>query len=476
MNNKPKKLKIFCFLDKAVGRDTEIVLPVLYGLETAINCELTVLFIWNIHKIKIEKPDLIILPNAKGHHMYFEIAKYAYQCGIKVFALESEGNFRTDGSFPYWGYNKDQFFYQEWVTCWSQRTQEFIKKIAPNEQKEKIVLTGATGFDRYVYGKFMQRDVFLKKYNKEKYTKIIGYAGWGFGKIYSAHKDVALNHIFPNDKEKRFEWVKKYRVYVRDILKLAIENNPDILFVFKRHPKEAFESDLSEGPNEMNELLDYDNVLYFWHEEQIHDLINVSDFWMGFETTTSLEGWMLGKQTILINDGTDFPRNNLHIGSPKVSNYNELQEVIDEYYITQDIKIFSRPELQKNRAFLIHDTIGYADGKNHLRALYFLIKTLDKIEPGESKPKLNLRHLRLYFLMHFGKYFFNKNIFAKLPYFRKTIYVFESMNLTGFESRKKEYWKTMDEFYKKHHIEEKLNKQDWESIFPLDFVNQQQNG
>ncbi|WMN06396.1 hypothetical protein QYS48_32445 [Marivirga arenosa] len=448
------------------------MLPVLHGLETAVACELQILFIWDIYKIEIEKPDLIILPNAKGHHMYFEIAKYAYQSDIKVFALESEGNFRTDGSFPYWGYNKDQFFYQDWVTAWSPRTLKYIKNIAPAEQKDKVVLTGATGFDRYVFGKFISKNEFLKKYNKEKYSKIIGYAGWAFGKIHSAHKKEALTHIFPDDIQKRYEWVEKYRLFVRNILKQAIENNPDVLFLFKRHPKEAFESDLSEGPNEMNELLNYDNVLYFRQDEQIHDLINVSDFWMGFETTTALEAWMLGKQTILINDDTDFPRNNLHIGSPKISSYPKLQEIINEYYKKQDIEIFNQPEFKKNRELLVSDTIGYADGKNHLRVLYFLLKTFDSIEPGHSQPKLNLRALRLYFLMHMGKYFYNKSIFEKLPYFRKTIYVFESMYLSGLKERRKEVRSDIDNFYKKHHIKEKLKARDWESILSLNFLKQ----
>ena len=467
---KNSKLKVFCFLDKALGRDTEILLPVIYGLEKATDCVIKVLFLWDIFRIKLESPDLIILPNAKGHHMYFEIAKYAHSCGIKVFALESEGNFRTDGSFPYWGYNQDKIFYQEYVTCWSERSLKFIKSIAPEAQKSKVVLTGATGFDRYVICKFLSKNDFLKKYNKQQFKKIVGYAGWGFGKIHSDHKDVALNHIFPDDREKRFAWVEKNRRFVRDILKQAIEDHPDILFVFKRHPKEAFESDLSEGPNEMNELLGYENVLYFWHEEQIHDLINISDFWLGFETTTSLEAWLLNKQTILINDDTDFPRNNLHIGSPKISTYKELKTVVNEYYSNASISIFQQEQLEENRAFLVGDTIGFDDGKNHLRVLYYLLKTVDSMKLREDKPKLNLRHLRLYLLMHLGKYFYNKSIFKKLPYFKKTIYVFESMNLPGFNARRKEYMRDLDEFYKNEHIDKKLKNRDWEAIFPLDFL------
>jgi hypothetical protein len=474
MTNKGlKKIKVLCYLDNPTGRDTEITLPIAYGLEKYFNCEVQFHFIWDLYAIKREKPDLILLPNAVGHHMYFEIAKYAYQSGIKVFAMESEGNIRTDGSFNYWGYNEDQFFYQEWVTCWSERTQEYLMKIAPEAQKEKIVVTGGTGFDRYLICSFQDRKGFLKKYKKERFTKIIGYAGWAFGKIYGAYKDSAMSHIFPEDKEKRFDWVENNRVFVRNILKEAIEDNPDILFILKRHPKEFYESEPTEGLNEMNELRHFDNVLYIVAEEQIHDLINVSDFWLGFETTTALEAWLLSKETFLINKKEDdFPRDDLHKGSPKVESYTELKKIIAEYYLMGKIESFHEKEIQNQRNQLIKDTIGFADGFNHLRTLYFLSKTLEDIRKPNRNPKFNLRHLRLYFLMHIGKYFYYRPIFEKLPFFRKTVYVFETMNMAGFNERKLEYFKYLNNFHKSKEIDKKLVQRDWKEIFPAGFAQE----
>lgn len=466
---KEGKKTIICYLDRDRGRDVEILLPVAYTMERYFDCEVIYAFIWDMYLMRRLKPYGVLLPNAKGHHMYFEIAKYAYKNHIQVFALESEGHFRTDGTFPYWGYNTDHFFYQEWVTCWSDRTRQFIRSIARNEQKNKIVLTGGVGFDRYPICNFEPRKKFLARFNKEKYQRIIGYAGWGFGKIYSAHKNIAHTHIFPEDKNKRWQWIEGQRKHVRDALRFVIEHNPETLFIFKRHPKESFESDTYEGPNEMNELLDYENVLYFRQEEDIHNLINVSHLWLGFETTTTLEAWLMGKTTILINSEEDFPRNNLHLGSPKVKTADELQRCILEYFETGTLKDFEDDHLKAARHKLVSDTIGYSDGLNHLRAVYYFSKSLNKPHSTRT-PKLNLRHLRLYYLMHWGKYFYRKAIFEKLPYFRKTIYVFESMNLDDLESRKDEYYESLDRFYAEKNIDKAIRNEDWSQIFPLDFT------
>ncbi|MEQ8473576.1 MAG: hypothetical protein RIC35_20430 [Marinoscillum sp.] len=452
---------IICYLDKDKGRDVEIVLPVTYALEKYFDCQIIFSFIWDIYLIRRVKPFGVLLPNTKGHHMYFEIAKYCYQSGIKVLALESEGNFRTDGSFYYWGYNHEHFFYQDHVTCWSRRTMDYVKSIANSKQIDKIVLTGGTGFDRYIICSFKDRQGFLEKYNKSKYEKIIGYAGWAFGKMYSAHKDIANSHIFPNDKNKRFQWIEKQRLLVKDGLENLIKSNPDKLFIFKRHPKESFESDIHEGPNEMNELLEYENVLYFKNEENIHDLINVSDLWLGFETTTCLEAWLMDKTTILYNPEEDFPRNNIHIGSPKAKTPEELVNWVDEFFTTGKLGLFQSEQLKKNRQFLIGDAIGFGDGLNHIRAVYYFSKSLNQ-ETLEVRPKRNWRHLRLYYLMHLGKYFYNKWVFSKLPFFRKTIYVFETMYLKDLASRKMGYYQDLDKFYSRKKLDSLLKKDYWD--------------
>ena len=452
---------ILAYLDNPLGRDTEIMIPVAYCLEKYCHCKVQFLFIWDIYAIKRHQPDAVLLPNIKGHNLYFEICKYAYQNDVTVLAMESEGNFRTDGSFPYWGYNTDQFFYQEWAVAWSKRTMEYLKNLK-KEQQDKVVLTGGTGFDRYRICDFESRESLLQRYGLSQYKKVIGYAGWAFGKMYSKHKESALDYIHP-DWDKRFEWTERNRKHVRETLRQLITNNPDTLFVFKRHPRESFEDDLFEGPNEMNELTGYDNVLYIRKEENIHDLIAISDIWLGFETTTSIEAWLLGLETLLINQEVGFVRNNLYKGSLIVSEYEQLQAYVDEYYSAGKIQDFYSPDLAAHRKEIIANAAGFGDGFNHVRTCYYFRQSLKKRDPSKSVA-LNLRHLRLYLLMHIGKYFYIESLFKKLPGFKKSIYVFKNMYLTGFKERQRQYHHYLDQFYQKSSLSEKLASQSWDEV------------
>ncbi|MEL7001349.1 MAG: hypothetical protein AAFN93_01305 [Bacteroidota bacterium] len=461
MKSTQDQYTILAYLDNALGRDTEIMIPVAYTLEKYCNCKVKFLFIWDVYAIRRLKPDAVLLPNIKGHNLYFEIAKYAYQNQVVVLAMESEGNFRTDGSFPYWGYNTDKFFYQEWITAWSERTKKYLLRFKEADNG-RVVLTGGTGFDRYKICQFESRKDLLKRYKLEKYKKVIGYAGWAFGKMYSKHKDIALAHIHP-DWDTRFKWSEKNRIIVREALRKLIESNKDTLFIFKRHPKESFEDDLTEGPNEMNELVDYDNVLYIRKEENIHNLIAISDLWLGFETTTSIEAWLLGKETILINPEVDFVRNNIYKGSLIVPDYTGLEKYVDEFYDKGKINDFYDISLIQNRRQIIADAIGFGDGLNHLRACYYFAKSLKKRD-RQKKISRNLRHLRLYYLMHIGKYFYVESIFRHLPGFKKSIYVFKNMYLKGFYQRKKEYERDLDKFHDQNGITEKLKNSDWHSV------------
>ena len=455
------KTRVLCFIDNPLGRDTEIILPVTYGLEKYLDCEVRIEFIWNLFLIKTWKPDVLLLPNSKGHHMYFEAAKFCNANSITVLALESEGNFKTDGSFEYWGYNSDKRIYQEILTCWSNRVMEYLSKVLPQSEIHKLKLSGGTGFDRYSFDKFLDKQAFLSNHKLNSYQKIIGYVGWAFGKLYGAHLDQSFRH-FDNWKKRdeALRWVEEMRIYVRENLRVLIESNPDTLFILKKHPKENFESESREGPNEMNELLHYPNVVYIRNEVAISDLINVSDVWLGFETTTAIEAWLLQKPTILINSEIEFPRSSPYKGSVIVEKAEQAQEMIDEFYSTGTISGFNEESVRSNRAKYIEDSIGFEDGLNHMRAVALFRKFIPKGHSIRSV-KVNLRHLRLYLLMHLGRLFYNKLLFSKLPKFRKTIYVFENRKMTGFQERKEHVYKMLDKFHSEKKINDDISKNDW---------------
>ncbi|NJM26601.1 MAG: hypothetical protein HC859_15140, partial [Bacteroidia bacterium] len=67
------------------------------------------------------KPDLVLLPNSIGSPFYFKISRYAFQNGIKCFALVSEGNYWTNGIYDIFGFNTDRKFYHDYGCYWNKR-------------------------------------------------------------------------------------------------------------------------------------------------------------------------------------------------------------------------------------------------------------------------------------------------------------------------------------------------------------------
>ncbi|MFC2081216.1 BFO_1060 family glycosyltransferase [Bacteroidota bacterium] len=448
----PNQIRILCFLDTDTGRDVEILLPLVYVAEKYFNCMVDFAFIWDIHAIYRKKPDLVLLPNTIGSVRHYQAAKYAYDNGIKVFALISEGNFRTDGSFDYWGYNKDKIFFQEFICHWSERTWKFLRMKEP-DFAAKMVITGGTGFDRYKIYKFQSRDEFLKQHNLPGFEKIIAYAGWAFGKLYNEQGRMEL--IANNFTEEKFPWLEQQMYLIEEILREAILKNPDILFVLKRHPNEANPSITDPGMNEMIRLQDYPNVLYLTQNEPIHDIISISDIWTGFETTTSIESWVMGqKPTLLINPDPNFSRDELHKGSVILNSLEEFQSCIEEFYSTGKIAAFHDQDLEAFRKRFIEETAGFGDGLNHLRAAYYLKKVLAHITPGQSRVKTSFKFLIMYLLMEIGKYFYIKSLFLKLPRFKKTTWIFDNFRLKRLPGTRSKYWSFLDRFHEDNNLHE----------------------
>ncbi len=157
------RYKAICFLQEDKGRDVEIVLPIVYAAEKFLNCKVQFELKWNAHLIYKDKPDFVIIPaNCIGSKMYHDIAKYAYSQNIKIFSFISEGNFNEKSSFDFFGFNDDRYFYQDYICCWSKRTQKHYQLKVP-KQKKQFVLTGASGFDRFKFYDFMSKTEFLKK-------------------------------------------------------------------------------------------------------------------------------------------------------------------------------------------------------------------------------------------------------------------------------------------------------------------------
>ncbi|MEW6653288.1 MAG: BFO_1060 family glycosyltransferase [Bacteroidota bacterium] len=449
-----KKTKVLCFTDDAAGRDVEMLLPLRYFAERFLNCEFHHALNIEIHQICRIKPDVILQANTIGSNLYFEISRIAYKQNIPLFALISEGNFRTDGSFNYWGFNRDKKFYQDYVCCWSERTAEFLKEKEPQEA-ERIVVTGGAGFDRYIIYKFLDRKEFLRKYNKEGFKKIIGYAGWAFGKLYHTRgRDELL--FWAHGDESKLKWIEEQRCLVRNVLREAVVNNPDTLFVLKQHPQENAPERPEPVKNEMSELAGCQNVLYLCTEESIHDLISVADLWTCFESTTALESWLMGKQTIFINPEPNFNRDELYKGSPLAKSYSQFQNMVNEFFVSGKIESFVDFEKTKHRNELIGNIIGFGDGFNHIRASKYFAQTIAKSKIQNPKFNFYFWHWLVFVLIRIAAPFYNRKIYSKLYKVKKHLWVFENYRMEKLNKLYAKYVPYFDEFYKKHNIEKKF--------------------
>lgn len=353
-------------------RDLHIVMPTLIYLKKYYNINIMTFSIFNAYYYILKyRPKMIIISNYQGSNVNHEVVKLAYQYGIKVITFISEGNTsKNNTKEALFGVNKDNKLYVDKILLWSRRGENYFIKDFPKFQN-KFCTVGGTGYDRYTLLSFYDKFYFLKKI-KLKYKKIIGIAAWGFDHYFGDYFEKVKDHYIKLVGEKQIEMYRNDLFKLQYIYKQLIENNKDILFILRYHP-----GTIDFKKNEFYGLENYTNVFISNinqnNEYHISDLISSSDLWIGYETTTSLEAWLMGKQTFLINpSGYDFVRKDIYKGSPIVQTAEEAQNLIDEYFNTKTIKKFQL--LKKERKKIVADVIEYSDGQNYKRAANEIIK------------------------------------------------------------------------------------------------------
>jgi len=356
-------------------RDLHIVTPPLVYLEKKYNIIYKTKSIFNAYLyLLIYRPKVLILSNFVGASINYNIVKLAYLSGIKVVSFISEGNIKANEVDIFlWGKNEHNFYLDK-LLVWTGRSRNLFLNYYP-ELSLKISVVGSTGFDRYKLLNFQNKTSFLND-NKINYKKIIGIASWGFDHFFEESNKYDYNYYINLLGNYQVERHQNDLYKLQKIYKQLIEKNKDILFILRYHP-----GTIDFEKNEFYGLDKYDNVFisnkFKNNQYKISDLINISDLWIGYETTTALESWLLGKQTFLINpSGSDFIRENVYEGSPIVETAEEAQILIDEYFTTKTIKKFEL--LEKKRREIIKDVIEYGDGKNYVRAAKEIIKVYNQ--------------------------------------------------------------------------------------------------
>lgn len=360
-----------------LDRDRHIITPVYeylkkkYGV-SVISCNLNNRFF----SLLRYRPKLLLLSNAHGQAETIEIMKIARASKIKVVTLVTEGNFHEENLHGYlWGWNHEKILNQDAFIFWNEKSKEITLKHHP-ELKDKIFVSGATGFDRFSLLKFRDKGGFLKEYNLTGYKGVIGIAG--FGVFDHLERIDYLKEMQPAITDEQIQMHKSDLENLREIYLHLIQSNPDILFIVRHHPQitDTSKTEFTQVEHLPNVIVSNNYKTSEYGLNNITDVISVCDLWLGYESTTVVEAWMLKKPTILVNPTTDnFTRENHSSACPKVKTVAQLNEVIKEYYLTGRIGIFEA--LNDRRKAVIRDIIGYADGKNHQRAAGIIMKFLE---------------------------------------------------------------------------------------------------
>jgi surface carbohydrate biosynthesis protein len=461
MKSHTKKIA-YCFLVSSERRDFYLLIPIIYFLENHLNYTVSFEFVWDADKIRRRPPHLVLLPNTRGNSLYYEIGKYCEENQIPLFTHDSEGNFSTAIPYDFWAYNLSKRPLTLPVMTWNTRVKNFLIERYALPQ-EDIVVTGAPGFDKYQYLKKKDRALFLQKYGHTDKRKIIGYAGWAFGKLENKELNDLLSNINKSGESGR-RWLELQRDAVEEALQQAIETFPDYLFVLKKHPRENFESDLRDSRNEMNRLTNYPNVLYLKESEEIQDLIEVSDLWVAFESTSIMEAWLSDKPTVLINPDVDFTRSELYKGSAIVHDAEAFLNVLSQFD-GGDLSYFNQAELLAERNAILSNSIGYTDGLNHLRAIKCSLDVISKRDSNLVKPRFNWTFFKRSVLLNIGRFFFIESIFKRLPKFKKTVWLFKNRSLLEINELKPSVYKDLDQFYLKRDLPTKIQSGEiWKEI------------
>lgn len=343
-----------------------------------------------LHKIK---PKLFFIANSTGAQENLDMMTYAKSRGFKGLSMVSEGNFRPESEYAQemiWGWNKAKILQEDLQLQWSERTRDITLHHHP-ELLGKILVGGGVGFDHYKINPLRSRAEFLAKYGKSHYEKIVGVGLWDFGVWEPEDTRFAItSKLVSLEARQRF---LQDRDSFESILHQVVRDNPNHLFLLKEHPGVL----LGRRASAIEGLEKYPNTLILKTEEGIFDCIAVSDFWVVYESTTALEAWLLGKETCLLNpSGRDFPRDQVHTGSPDYSSIEQMNEALRCFDNVGHLPRFS--DYAESRMQVIRSTIQWDDGYNHVRVGNAILDLLSR--ESHERNKETFRSFKLRFKQH----------------------------------------------------------------------------
>jgi hypothetical protein len=438
MKNK-KRIDILNMVWGDGGRDAEMVIPIRHYAVNVLGLSWQTASVFDFFALFHYKPKVLFLTNSIGDEIFIRLTKYAKSIGLKVLTLTTEGNFKEEAiEEMIWGWNKEKILYEDKWGVWSKKALKAVIARYPH-LKEKIFISGGVGFDRYKIYRFINKEEFTNKYGKQQYKKIITYATWSFDRVGTEKWRELARQVISEHEIGLFEEDKRR---VKRILNNIIGQNRDILFIIKVHPDDTRVNSETEG------LEAHPNVLLLKNEEPLGDLINISDLWLVYDSTTVIEAWLLGKITMNINPtNQSFLRDNNYLGSIWIRDENGLQNKINEFYAAGTLKEFA--DKQQLREQVIKDVIEWEDGKNHIRVaneLKALVERADEKFICRTPLKMIIRHILIEIVQRLPKAVWG------WPFIWRYSMVHELFAKKKFDALVNRYARDLDRYYKEKGI------------------------
>jgi hypothetical protein len=324
------------------------------------------------------RPRLLYLADPRGATLNYEAAQFARSRGLPIVTATAEGNFKPERIHEmFWGHVREGRMVEDLNLQWSVRARDLALGVEPS-LAAKLRVVGGVGFDRYRLYDFATKDGWMAKHGL-RFDRMVGYASWTFDRLH--REDEGVRWFKETMGDAGLERLAQDRDGVAGALARLAEHNPNTLFLLKEHP-----GVVAPRHTEIAALEERANVMIVRNEEPIGDCIGACDIWMAFDSTTCLEAWLLGKPTLLINPtGEDFERDETYLGSPVARDADEVQAALESWYRGEGVPGFA--DRASARREVIERTIQWDDGRNHLRAVYFIEELLERCQ---ERPRIGL--------------------------------------------------------------------------------------
>lgn len=308
------------------------------------------------------RPRCVYISNIIGAKINFACAILAKSMGIRLITGLSEGDLNEDKVINlFYGHNYLSKPIEDALLVWNENVKNLILKHHPS-YNSKVFVTGSLTADKYKFKDIPSPPQLDKVRHKYKY--VIGVGCWAF-RYYFDRKDIfTLEQIQSRQTDRD--------IFAKGLYDLISKKN-DYLFLIKTHPGEK---DIYYGSG-IEQIKELDNTVIYSNDENITQIINSTDLWLTYESTTALEAWLLGKETLVFNP-TGLRRDSSQILRAQmiVRDSKELMHEI-EYFFNKG-ELAKSNSLNKKRDKIINNVIGYPDGYNHERVSKIIAEYLDK--------------------------------------------------------------------------------------------------